>query len=307
MTTLSKNLKRFRVARNLTQEQAAGALGVSTQSVSRWECNTTLPDAAILPEIARLYCVTIDDLYKEASIAYENYAQRLGAIYESTKRPEDFLAADVEYRKLLNSDEASMEDLRLYGILHQYMMNECRDKAFSLFDRVLEKDPAEDEETYYRTKRQKISLICDLNRGEEFCREQEELVKKNPQNVQEWICLLAALEYSGAYDKAEAQMKKALERFPENPTLLIYCGDICRDKKNYEEAFAHWKKAFQLNPSYVDALYSQGFCYEELGDYKKAYEIWTSLSDTLASRGFDLEKTYPQALAEKCREKLADM
>lgn len=52
MTTLSKNLKRFRVARNLTQEQAADALGVSTQSVSRRECNTTLPDVAILPEIA---------------------------------------------------------------------------------------------------------------------------------------------------------------------------------------------------------------------------------------------------------------
>ena len=67
------------------------------------------------------------------------------------------------------------------------------------------------------------------------------------------------------------------------------------------------KKALQLDPSYVDALYSQGFCYEELGDYKKAYEIWTGLSDTLASRGFDLEKTYPQALAEKCRKKLDDM
>ena len=129
MTTLSKNLKRFRVARNLTQEQAADALGVSTQSVSRWECNTTLPDATILPEIARLYCVTIDDLYIEASIAYGNYAKRLGAVYESTRRPEDFLAADMEYRKLLNSGEASTEDLRLYGILHQYMMKECKEKA----------------------------------------------------------------------------------------------------------------------------------------------------------------------------------
>ena len=38
MTTFCKNLKRRRLAKNLTQEQAAEALGVSTQSVSRWEC-----------------------------------------------------------------------------------------------------------------------------------------------------------------------------------------------------------------------------------------------------------------------------
>ena len=67
MTVFTKNLKRLRVAKNMTQEQAAEALGVSTQTVSRWECNTTLPDVTILPKIAALYCVTIDDLYKETS------------------------------------------------------------------------------------------------------------------------------------------------------------------------------------------------------------------------------------------------
>ena len=37
-----------------------------------------------IPKIAKLYCVTTDDFFKETSIAYENYAQRLAAIYEST-------------------------------------------------------------------------------------------------------------------------------------------------------------------------------------------------------------------------------
>ena len=56
MSVFCDNLKRFRMARNMTQEQAAEALGVSTQTVSRWECNTTLPDVMILPRIAELYC-----------------------------------------------------------------------------------------------------------------------------------------------------------------------------------------------------------------------------------------------------------
>ena len=94
MDTFSKNLKRLRTARALTQEQAALALGVSPQTVSRWECASTQPDITMLPAIARLYGVTIDDLYREQSLAYENYAQRLASIFESTLQPEDFITAD---------------------------------------------------------------------------------------------------------------------------------------------------------------------------------------------------------------------
>ena len=37
----ANNLRRLRQAKNLTQEQAAEALGVSAQSVSRWECGVS--------------------------------------------------------------------------------------------------------------------------------------------------------------------------------------------------------------------------------------------------------------------------
>ena len=75
----SRNLKRLRTEKNYTQEEAARLLGVTAQTVSRWECGTTLPDVMLLPEIARLYCVAVDDLYRENADAYENYAQRLAA------------------------------------------------------------------------------------------------------------------------------------------------------------------------------------------------------------------------------------
>lgn len=35
--TFSKNLKKLRLTNNYTQEQAAEKLGVSAQSISRWE------------------------------------------------------------------------------------------------------------------------------------------------------------------------------------------------------------------------------------------------------------------------------
>ena len=62
MFNLSENLKALRVSRGFTQEQAAELLGVSKQSVSRWENGVTFPDITLLPALASFYETTVDDL-----------------------------------------------------------------------------------------------------------------------------------------------------------------------------------------------------------------------------------------------------
>jgi len=305
MTTFSKNLKRFRIAKNMTQEQVADYLGVSAQTVSRWECNTTLPDVTILPEIARLYCVSIDDFYKEFSVAYENYAARLLSTYECTHKPDDFLRADMEYQKLLNSGEASMNDLRLYGILNQYMMKDCLDKAISLFEQVLQRDPSEDPETYQQTQGQYIFLQCQVGNCKEIISKYQEQLQENLHDVNNWINLIAAHQFSGQYQEASALVEKALAKFPENARLHVYAGDIYRNLHQFDTAFSHWDQALLLDSTYLDAQYSKGFCYMEMGEYQKAYETWGKLIDTLTLRGFDLAIAYPKKLAEECQGKIS--
>ena len=197
MTVFVKNLKRFRVAKKLTQEQAAEALGVSAQTVSRWECNTTLPDVTMLPKIAALYCVTIDDLYKETGMVYENYARRLCSVFEASHKPEDFIQAEMEYRKLLKSGDFTTEDLRSYGILHQYMMEVCRDQAEELFNRVIKKGPAENPETYWSTCRQKGYFLWEIGRNNETIDTFLPLVEPGIDHLQEWICLILAYTFAG--------------------------------------------------------------------------------------------------------------
>lgn len=51
MLKLGENLKKFRLKRELTQEQLADVLGVSAQAISRWENGNTYP-AAILFNVA---------------------------------------------------------------------------------------------------------------------------------------------------------------------------------------------------------------------------------------------------------------
>ena len=305
MTVFSKNLKRFRVAKNMTQEQAAEALGVSTQTVSRWECNTTLPDVTILPKIAALYCVTIDDLYKETSMAYDNYAQRLGSVFEASRKHEDFMQAYVEYQKLLKSGEYTTEDLRLYGILHQYMMQVCRDKAEEIFDRVIRKGPAEDPETYWSVRRQRGYFLWEIGRNQENIDEFLPLAEAGSSELQEWICLIQAYTFAEDYDAAWKWVKKAETKFPESAILHIYAGDLLRAMKRYEEAFPHWKRALEMEPQWCDSAYSMASCYKEMGDWANACAVYTQIADDLERRGFDAEVNWPRTLALKCREKLS--
>ncbi len=55
-------IKRLRLQKRITQEELAEILGVSVQTVSRWENNINYPDLVMLPEIASLFHVTTDYL-----------------------------------------------------------------------------------------------------------------------------------------------------------------------------------------------------------------------------------------------------
>jgi transcriptional regulator with XRE-family HTH domain len=59
---ISENLKRLRHSRELTQEKFAEIIGVSSQSVSKWECGDNFPDIALLPAIANFFEITVDEL-----------------------------------------------------------------------------------------------------------------------------------------------------------------------------------------------------------------------------------------------------
>lgn len=301
MSVFSKNLKRFRIAQNLTQEQAAEVLGVSAQTISRWECQITLPDVSILPKIAKLYCVTIDDLYQETATAYKNYAQRLGSVFEATRKTEDFLRADMEYQKLLKTNQVSTEDLRLYGVLHEQMMQNCISKAEDLFNQVIRKGPDEESDTYWATQRQKIYFLSQIGRIQESIQTFLPLVISGSRNVQEWICLILAYSYAEMYDIALEWAGKAENSFPENAALHICIGDLLRSMKRYEEAFSHWKRALELEPDWLSAAFSIASCYEEIEAYAEAEAVYNEIADQLERHGYEAEVTLPRTLAKKCR------
>ncbi len=63
MNTIGQNIAVFRKQKGLTQEALASAIGVSAQSVSKWENNANMPDIMLLPVIADIFNVSVDALF----------------------------------------------------------------------------------------------------------------------------------------------------------------------------------------------------------------------------------------------------
>lgn len=60
---IGNKIKAKRRERNLTQEELASILGVTKAAVSKWENEESYPDIMLLPQIAQLFHMTMDDLF----------------------------------------------------------------------------------------------------------------------------------------------------------------------------------------------------------------------------------------------------
>ncbi len=62
MNNIGQRIKDLRKKNNLTQEKLADFLGVTYQSVSKWETGTSMPDIGIIVPLARVLQVSADEL-----------------------------------------------------------------------------------------------------------------------------------------------------------------------------------------------------------------------------------------------------
>lgn len=74
---LGKNIKKLRTEKNMTQEDLADLLYTTVKSVSRWENSITYPDITMLPLLANIFEVTVDELLDVEKIKQDEYIEEL--------------------------------------------------------------------------------------------------------------------------------------------------------------------------------------------------------------------------------------
>lgn len=73
---IGETIKRLRKEREITQEEFAEMLGVSCQSVSRWENNSCYPDIELIPIIAAFFEISTDKLMGVDEVAEKKAVER---------------------------------------------------------------------------------------------------------------------------------------------------------------------------------------------------------------------------------------
>ncbi len=138
---IGNKIKQLRFKAGYTQEQLAAKLGISAQSVSKWENAVTMPDISILPILSEELGVTIDELFDLT------VDQKLRRIEKRIDLEEEF-SSDIfsEYEEYLTNQLRENNDtVRVCSILanlyHHRMTSDAR-KVSKYARRAILADPA---------------------------------------------------------------------------------------------------------------------------------------------------------------------
>ncbi len=312
-------IKKLRTDRGLTQEEVAEYLGVSFQAVSKWETTTNLPDITLLPKLAVLFGVRIDDLF---AVDHEEELQRVEKSLSYRLSEESYLYARRILDAALQDDPDSVGALKLYAKLHLSKTNADLLEAGRMLERAMGQAPL-DQEIFALYGQVRGGGVYKARSDDDwFIRVCEPYALKYPQNRALMVHLIEAMIRQRYFEKAETHIRRMHLDPGEESLRTVYRGDLALAKGDAEAAKAVWstvsqqdsmgqyevgerfnrlndydhaircfQNAFQAAtpPRPLDAVYSLAFLYTKLGRKAEAIAAWETIIATLAADYNDLD------------------
>lgn len=159
----AKRIKHYRRREDLTQEEFAIKIGISPQSVSKWERGEGFPDVSLLPIIANYFEITIDELLGNDEISKrQDYDKFWNKVNEGLPTEEAFKLA-VEYSKKYPSND------RYSGFLITKAMqlsDEKQKEYFSIIKDICEK--LVEKSVNQNIRQNAIRCMCLISKDDEF-------------------------------------------------------------------------------------------------------------------------------------------
>lgn len=301
-----KKIKQLRFRVGLTQEQLAERLGISPQSVSKWETGVTMPDISLLPVLAEAFGVTIDELF---DLSAEQKLRRI----ESRLATEEELTTDVfrEYEEFLKSrlseNKGDLEAQSLLARLYHHRM-EADSRRVKKYARAVILAKPEEKNCQWLLDKAEGQYVWDWNVANhastiDFYKEviagdrgtpaaplpyyyliDNLLADHRTEEARDYLEKVAALPACrpflipvyrahialAEYDEktADGIMEQALAADGENGGLLFEAAQYYARKGEYEKAVGFYERSFGLEPKprYTDALQGIAVICEILGD-----------------------------------------
>ena len=135
MLYLPANLKKYRILKDLTQEDVAEFLGITAQSVSKWERGESYPDITFLPALANIFETSVDLLIGMDTIRAEETRYNIHKKAVAYQRSGDYDMAEKTYRDalLIYPNKPGM----ILGLASTLALKGNTDEAIELMERGL--------------------------------------------------------------------------------------------------------------------------------------------------------------------------
>ncbi len=111
---IGENIRRLRRAAGMSQEECATRVGVSGQAVSRWETEAAYPDIELLPSIADLFGVGVEELMGARNIDRERASEAAYAHLATLTGPAERLSYLREMHREFPRDRTVMLRIALH-------------------------------------------------------------------------------------------------------------------------------------------------------------------------------------------------
>lgn len=141
---LGNNIKSLRLKKKMTQEQLAELLGTTSKSISRWEQSLTYPDITLLPFIANIFEVTVDELLGVENIKQDEYLRELKNQANEYAMNNDYVGElklwQEAYKKLPNNEVVKIYLINIMNTINIITNNvKHSSEIIKLAESILEK------------------------------------------------------------------------------------------------------------------------------------------------------------------------
>ncbi len=270
---LGKRIKAFRLKEGMTQEQLAGALHLSAQSVSKWENGVTLPDIQLLPKLSVLFGVSIDELF---SLTDQSRFERIDHMLQREDDPPaaNYEAAEDFLNEKIRTEQETDRAWTTLAFLHNHRAAGFRRKAAHAAKRAIALTPS---------KRENHGLLCEafggvvwdwcLTNHHEQIAYYQDFVAKNPDYHRGYLWLLENLLADYRLEEAR-QTAEAMQRAEESCFYLLYLGRIAAAEGDMALAQQHWEEMTAQYAGDCCAWSLRADACARLGLYEQAVELY---------------------------------
>lgn len=134
---IGRKIYELRKKNNITQEQLASAVGVSTPAVSKWETGVSMPDIMLLAPIARKLNTSIDALLSFKEHLNDAEIEQIAKELKDTARREGLNAALQKSRNYLK-EYPNCDELKLQAAMLPAMMAHTAEEEYLSDDKYQE-------------------------------------------------------------------------------------------------------------------------------------------------------------------------